>query len=334
MSLLAASFALLLDGRLEQTGQLVRRDQQLYSSISRSILVIQDGTQERVSALIGGRMVVTHVAGTPSNFVSARLQNGQSLKLTYVARDPNSQLTAYMANEDLPDSLVPIRVTDHVPTPGSTVLAVLTNSAISSTIARTDGFGILNGTRRMIPLYEVRFEASPELVGGALVFTTTGQLVSAVSAALRPPQSNNGVKNIQDIVNQARQSAQNRGQALTYGPAGQAIAYVPCIELTRRVIDGFLSPSHEVVHPALGVFCVDNIGSGALIQRISPGSSAEKIGIRTGDIILQIGNARIRNQIDFARVMFFQKVGSKVTLMLTSGNRTRVIDVVVGKQTD
>ena len=320
------------DGIAEQSGQLARGDQQLYSAISRSIVSLQDGSLDRVAAAIGGRMVVTHVAGTPSNFVTARMQDGHTIRLTYVGRDPNSQLTAYSASQDFPDTVIPVHVADRAPLRGATVLAVLSNSAVRSVIARVDGFGILNGTRRMIPLYEVRFEASPEAVGGALVFTTSGQLVSAVSAALRSPETGKGLTSLNGL---NRRDFKNQARGFnSYGPAGQAIAYVPSIELTKRVIDGFLSPSHEVVHPALGVFCTDNLGLGAVVQRVTAGSPAALAGLKVGDVIMQIGNSPIRNQIDFARVMFGQHVGSKVIIQLNSGSKLRVVDVVVGKQID
>ncbi|HLK13895.1 MAG TPA: PDZ domain-containing protein [Fimbriimonadaceae bacterium] len=122
------------------------------------------------------------------------------------------------------------------------------------------------------------------------------------------------------------------------GPADLNIAYAVSPLLLDRVVTGFLSPTHEVLHPALGAVCSDEIvngvSQGAVIRRITPGSGAAKAGIKVGDVILNIDGNEIHNVIDYARVMLAQSVGHRVTLAIRRGSETVPIDAVVGRATD
>ena len=125
---------------------------------------------------------------------------------------------------------------------------------------------------------------------------------------------------------------------LQQGPADLNVAYAVSPLLLNRVVSGFLSPTHDVLHPALGAVCADDVvnsvSQGAVIRKITPGSGAAKAGLRVGDIILNIDGSEIHNVVDYARAMLAQAVGHRVTLAIRRGTQTIPLDAVVGRVTD
>jgi putative serine protease PepD len=100
------------------------------------------------------------------------------------------------------------------------------------------------------------------------------------------------------------------------------------------VLDGFLSPNHTVEFAVLGVFCNDAIGGGAQIQQVTPGSPADKAGLKPGDIITDIASSPIATQVAFAGVMLQQKVGKKIPVLVQRGGKKLLVDVTPTKSTD
>jgi C-terminal processing protease CtpA/Prc len=64
--------------------------------------------------------------------------------------------------------------------------------------------------------------------------------------------------------------------------------------------------------------------------KVVSGSSAERVGIRPGDVIIGIGSSTIRDHVDFAQAMFRQRVGERVTLLMKRGPQTVVAMAIVG----
>lgn len=320
---------------IAQSGQLVQRDRQAYAAIRNSVATIVDGEKSRnLAALIDRSGVfLTFTVGTPPASIELRLNSGKRVTATFVGRDASTQLAAYATSDDV-RTLVPTHVAIDAPSPGAQVLAVSPDGGGRGVIVRTDGFGVLNNSRRMLPLYELRFEGSAELVGGAFVFNSRGELVSVISAALIPAETNNlSVQNLStSLVGRNGQSLQ--AQVSPFGPGGMAVTYVPSVASIRRAVDGFLSPSHRVLHPALGLFCVNDPMGGAQVQQVVKGSAAEKAGLQVGDVLVAMNMIQIRNQLDFAHFMFEQKPGAKVSIVFVRGNSRRGTSAIVGAMAD
>jgi S1-C subfamily serine protease len=98
----------------------------------------------------------------------------------------------------------------------------------------------------------------------------------------------------------------------------------------QRVVGGLLSPSHKVVHPAIGVFCKDASEPGAEVASIQPGSPAEKAGIQPGDIITSIGDAPVRNQVDVARITMRLRIGTTIDVKFKRDGQEMTAKVAVG----
>jgi S1-C subfamily serine protease len=92
-------------------------------------------------------------------------------------------------------------------------------------------------------------------------------------------------------------------------------------------IAGQLIATGRATHPYLGVSCatVDesiaaqfglNVKSGAFVRFVSPGSPAEKAGIKAGDIITKIGDANVANVSELFSAIRDQKIGSSAPIEL------------------
>jgi len=193
----------------------------------------------------------------------------------------------------------------------------------------------------LVPLTEIRFEASPQAVGGALIFCENGELIGTLNATLERPDMFGGNSN------QSQQGGPNQGGIqfgqgiiqvnpppsilLNQGPAEMTVAYTVGAQVIQHTLEGFLSPDHEAAYASLGVFCTDAIGGGALIQKVTPGSPAYKSKLQPGDVIANIQFNEITDQVAFARVMLQQSVGKKITLVIKRGHSTLYVDIIPAK---
>lgn len=227
--------------------------------------------------------------------------------------------------------------------PGSMVLAVLPNGPIRAELISANRFGVVQPYRRALPLCELRLEGATPAMGGALVFSEEGDLVGSMSATLGRQGEDfgapsGGAQPVQSLssdltVKKLLLPKSPRILGLPYGPDRLTVAYAVGPEAIKRVIEGFRSPSHEVLHPSLGVFCQDSSNGGALVISVSNGSPADAAGIRPGDIIQEIDGLAVSSQVDFARAMFGQRVGSSIPVRIKRGPTTTVLDVKVAGQT-
>lgn len=239
------------------------------------------------------------------------------------------------------------------------LIAVLPNGPLRMGYGSRHKLGVLNNpTRRLVPLTEIRFEATPESVGGALIFSASGDLIGSLNATLVGPDStirnvsgnniapggggfggarggpggNQGVGNF----GQASQigNSMRGGQYGNVGPNEMTVAYTVSPDFVKHVLEGFLSPAHSAEFAVLGIFCTDAIGGGAQIQSVTPGSPASKAGLHPGDVLLNIASNPIQDQMAFAAVMLQQKVGKKISLVVQRGPGKLLIDVVPARAAD
>lgn len=263
---------------------------------------------------------------------------GRRYHFQLVATDETTQLVLLKA-DDWPESQgQALSLPKRTSGPGQRLLAVLPNGPTRAELAQTKIEGILKPSRRLFSLNEIQFEAMPQEVGGALLFTLDGDLLGALGATLESSQapSQGALANTtaaQQLSQQQQIGSGNGGARFVskYGPSDQTTAYTISPDVLQRVIDGFKSPSHEVLFPSIGIFCQDYLAGGAIIQKMKPESPARKAGLQVGDVIVRIDDSTIKNQMGFARVMNRKDIGQKVHITVLRGQMQQFFDVVVEK---
>jgi len=69
---------------------------------------------------------------------------------------------------------------------------------------------------------------------------------------------------------------------------------------------------------------------GATIASVSPGSAADKAGIKAGDVVIKVNDRVIGQSEDLAATVRSFAPGTKVTLTIKRGNDTRTVNVTLG----
>lgn len=317
----AASLVLTLAAPVQE--RLNERDRAVWRRLDASVATLVDGNRLiGPAALIDASgLFVANGSAVAGNTVNAKLGD-RDFKMTVISRERNTELVLLKA-EGYEGAARPFRPpTGEIPS--GTVFAVLSTGPIRAEHVPSRRYGVLGSTRRGVPIMELRFEAPEVQFGTGLILTEGGEMFGTVNGALSPPQP-------KDANPRTINSNVARPFSTNIGPSALTVAYAVGPQFIKRVLDGFLSPSHEVAFPTMGVMCMDNIGGGALVHIVRPGTPAEAAGIRVGDVLLDINGNTINDQLDFSRAMLRQEVGKKVTVRLRRGNSQVLAEVVIGR---
>ena len=99
-----------------------------------------------------------------------------------------------------------------------------------------------------------------------------------------------------------------------------ASAFATPIELVRRLADELLAYG-KVTHGWLGIEGVDvsrgkaeeiGIPGGAEVRRVMAGSPAARAGLASGDVIMEVGDERVRSSTDLVVALRAHKPGEVV----------------------
>jgi len=344
-----------------QAAAVSSRERVVWNEIRPSIVTLYgNGHATGVAALIDDSgYFVAHKSSVAGVQVFGTTSTGKQLTFSIVSKDDATSLVLLKTNLWPSGSARVFRPPTLEDMEGSTLIAVLPTGPMRMAYGSKHKLGVLSASRRLVPLTEMRFEASGQPVGGALIFSDNGELIGSLNATLVVPEDAN-----QNSVRDANQNSLNgfggqggfggaqsataggggsngpggfggrNQQYSNSGPTGLTVAYTVSPDFVQHVLEGFLSPSHTVEFAALGVFCKDAIGGGALIQAVTPGSPAERSGLKPGDILMNINQNPIPDQVAFAKVMLQQKVGVKISLIVKRGPGQLFVDIVPAKAAD
>ncbi len=321
MLLSAASLSLTV--AFADLNDLTERELRAWKKVQPSIVLLLEGQRVRGAAALISKdgLFITHATSVAGKSMQGRKSDGTTIKLVLVSTDDPTQFVLLKADGWQDD--VPVLSVSTAKAEREGLLAVTPTGPVRAERAR-DTYGIVNPSRRMVPMSEVFLENNLPTMGGSLLINLDGKLTGALNAALSLSQP---------------QTATRSGQGFgggppalksQYGPGVLGSAYTIGPKILNRVVDGFLSEGHQVKHPAIGIFCRDAMPSGALIESVTKGSPAEKAGFQKGDIIQQMNHQAIRDQMDFARVMADQDIGETIKIWIQRGSLRQMLTVEVG----
>ena len=316
-----------------------------WSKVRSSVVTLMQGASPRGLGVCVDKKgyFLAHRSACPNSILFAKLASGPQIELRQVAMDEPTQLVL-LHSPTLAEGIVqPVSLGAEPEKSGGTLLAILTTGPLRAEFVSGERFGVVNPSRRLVPLYELRFEATSSQIGGGLVFNLDGSLLGVLGATLGMAETNRA--EYQDAAKTFGAPPASRtglggggGLALPrpslpaaqFGPAPQTVAYSVSSSVLQRVVGGLLGPTHKVVHPAIGVFCKDSGDAGAEVASIQPGSPADKAGIQPGDIITSIGDAPVRNQVDVARITMRLRIGTTVDVKFKRDGQEMAVKVAVG----
>jgi serine protease Do len=114
-------------------------------------------------------------------------------------------------------------------------------------------------------------------------------------------------------------------------PIDIAMSAVDQIKTTGRVSRGMIGVQiQDVDREKAKAFGLPRIG-GALVNKVTPGSSADKAGVQVGDVILSFGGRDIATSADLPPLVGSTKPGSKSDLVLFREGKNMTVPVTVGE---
>jgi S1-C subfamily serine protease len=320
--------------------QLQPDDQVAWSKIKPSVIIIlQNGTPRGTAALIDakGWFIAQRAILGSAEDLKGQFFDGEEVTLALVSTDTATHLALLRSDKSFPNRPAVVLFArkrtpidqDH-PLP---LLTVLPEGPLSAELVSTSHLGLRHTSHSTFSMSEIQFELPSDKVGGAPIFTMDGKLAGILEATL-PTEEVQPFKDTARAFGAAEGGAA-RVQSLNItprvlGPRGMTVAYSPSPSTLRRVISGFLTPSHTVAQQAIGVFCKKANIPGALVQTVLDGSPAALGGIRPGDVIVEINGIPIRSQVIFAKVILQQEIGKTIPIVVHRGIRLLTFQVKVG----
>lgn len=182
-------------------------------------------------------------------------------------------------------------------------------------LSRTVTFGIVSAVGRAdvgVADFEdfIQTDApiNPGNSGGALV-NTNGELVGINTAIASPTGGSVGV-----------------GFAI---PSNMARTAMQSLIKTGRVVRGFLGASTQDVTPLLGkIFRLPDV-KGAIVTDLQPKGSAEKAGLKRGDVIERFDGRDVMDSGHLRNLIAAATIGSKHRLDLVREGKTMQVDLII-----
>ena len=252
--------------------------------------------------------------------VNVAFADGTTEDAEVVGADPNTEIAVLKVNRDnLPAAAFETKET---PIVGQLAVAIGSPSGFESTVTS----GVVSGVGREFP---------PELTGGP----EAQALVDLIQtdAAISPGNSGGALAN-------------RDGQVI-----GINVAYLPPAQ-TGAVNLGFAIPSDTAVSVAdqlidtgevstayLGVLTTDlspedasrfdlPVDSGALVEQVVPGSAADEAGVRRGDIIRALGEAKVESYGDLLGALRDYQPGDTAELTVFRDGDEKKLEVTLGEK--
>lgn len=127
-----------------------------------------------------------------------------------------------------------------------------------------------------------------------------------------------------------------------FSPTGGSvgIGFAVPSSLARPVVDdilhygaprrGWLGVQVQTVTPELAESLRMDADRGALVTTVTPGSPADRAGIRQGDVILGFGDRPVEAMRELPRMVAATEIGARVPVELVRGGERQVVQVTIG----
>lgn len=291
----------------------------VWATIQPSVIELIDarGTNGVAALIHDSGLFLAHNSAVGGTVVRGRLSDRSEVSLLVVGIDEQTQLTLLKAMVWSSGVRRPIKVAPEPTKDGVELLAVTVGGPKIGEFIGGNKAGVMKPSLRYVPLSEVRMKSSNEHLGGSFVFNLNGELVGVLGAALADETSKANDAGTRVAAGGGGLGGSNLRQ---FGESSVTVAYALGREVLQRVVKGFISPSHEVEHPTIGIFFkASTDGRGVLVDSVMASSPAGQAGIQPGDLILEVDGTAVNNPVDLAVMLFRKNVGDKITVRYGRG---------------
>ena len=262
-----------------------------------------------VDAKKGYIMTNNHVIDKADE-IDVTLSDGRSFKAKLIGTDPETDIAIIQIKADQLTALSiynsdNLRVGDFAVAIGNPFgLGQTVTSGIVSALGRS-GLGI-EGYEDFI---QTDASINPGNSGGALV-NLRGELIGINTAIFSRSGGNIGI-GFAIPINMAKDVMQ---QLVKHGEVKRGRIGAQAQDITRDLAQAFNLP---------------NGAGGAVITQVSPGSAADKAGLKAGDIVLEINGKVVKHSSDLRNFIGLLRVGKKVEMKVMRDGKSKNLVAVV-----
>lgn len=235
-------------------------------------------------------------------------QNNVPAKL--VGRDPSSDI-AVLKVDPQPNMAVAAWGDSDTAEPGSWVIAVGSPYGLGGTVT----VGVVSARSRDIHSgpYDDYIQTDAAINrgnSGGPLFNARGEIIGVNTAIFSPVGANIGI-----------------GFAI---PSRTAQAVVDQLIRTGHVDRGYVGLRLQEITSAIAQALNRPDSKGVLVASVEPGGPAERAGVKTGDVITNIGDQPVEGVRDLSRTVAGIKPGTQTRLTVVRDGKTQEITVTVG----
>jgi len=252
-----------------------------------------------------------HVVGNAKE-ITVQMSNDRTQQATVIGTDPESDVALIKIDgSDLPT--LELADSDQVEV-GEWVLAVgnpfgLSHSVTAGIVSAKSRSGV--GVAAYEDFLQTDAAINPGNSGGPLV-NLDGKVIGVNTAIISRTGGNLGI-----------------GLAI---PSNMVKYVYDQLLKEGQVVRGYLGVSIQDLTPSLAkAFGIEDT-QGVLIPNVTPGSAAEKAGIRKGDVVLSLDGQKVATADDLRNRVAMYRPGTEITVQVLRDGKTRQMDVEVGKR--
>jgi serine protease Do len=126
-----------------------------------------------------------------------------------------------------------------------------------------------------------------------------------------------------------------RAQGIGFAiPSNMASSIIEQLKNNGEVVRGWLGVQIQDVDEGIAEYYGLKKPEGVFVSEVFEGNPAADAGIKSGDIIVAVGNQKIKNSRDLTREVAGLKVGSKADVEVVRDGKKKVFEVRIGKRGD
>ncbi|WP_043621634.1 S1C family serine protease [Nonomuraea candida] len=298
---------------------------QVAAKVQPSVVMIQGQTGEGSGVVLsedGLILTNNHVVSGQNGRLSVKFNDGKTASATLVGTDPATDLAVIKAEGVSGLAKVALGDSDQLKV-GDDVLAIGSPLGLDGTVTS----GIISALDRTVTAGSGgQGQQLPPGWGGqgqAAEPTTLGGMIQT-DAAINPGNSGGA------LVNAAGELV---GINSAIAADGVNLGFAIPVNTAKHVSDQLISKG-KVTHVFLGVSLADATGevSGALIRQVTPGSPAEKAGLKQGDVITKIGQTPVSGGDTVVGQVRGFKVGQQVPVTYQRDGEESTVTVTMQEQ--